>query len=63
MTSCDETVAAIIARPTKHDYGTRSPTLFKRVCDGTASIFHQFNDRFAGSHCQPVSFIHTADIK
>jgi hypothetical protein len=59
----NETVATIIAWPTKHYYWTRRPALLNRPSDGLASILHQFGGRSASGDGKTVRFAHPPDIE
>ena len=63
MPGGDESVAAIVAGAAQHDYRTRRPAFLNFVGDSAAGIFHQFDDRFAGGHSQPIGFAHLTNIE
>jgi hypothetical protein len=63
MPGHNETVATIIAWPTKHNYRTRRPALLNRPRDGLASILHQFGGQRARGDGETVRFAHPPDIE
>jgi hypothetical protein len=63
MPGHNETVATIIAWPTKHNYRTRRPALLNRPRDGLASILHQFGGQRASGDGETVRFAHPPDIE